>query len=224
MAELRQAGAAWISTYPPLYLAQLCLLTGREEEGAAHLHDGLALAEQSHDLQGQREVHATLAERELLAGHPGAARERLMPLLDRPGQRELHVTMLLPLVAWAALALGEEADCERLLAEAEERAGPERLRLPQVEVRRIQALLALRRERFAEAEAAIEEGIALARAMSYPYAEAKLLYAAGLVDVRVKRPDAARQHFEAARAILDRLGERLYLAQVQQALAELAYG
>src|SRR5262249_45335645 len=170
----------------------------------------------------QREVHAMLAERELLEGRPAAAYERLTPLLDRPGQRELHVTTLLPLVAWAALEMGEEAECERLLVEVEERAGPERLRLPQVEVRRVQALLALQRSQFAEAEVAIEEGIALARAMPYPYPEAKLLYTAGLADMRAGRLEAARQHFTAALAILGHLGERLYAAQVTGALADLA--
>jgi len=167
-------------------------------------------------------VHSTLAERELLAGRPAAARERLTPLLDRPGQQELHVTALLPLVAWAALELGEEAECDRLLVEIEERAGPERLRLPQVEVRRVQALLALQRGQVAAAQMAIEEGMALARAMPHPYAEAKLLYIAGLAAARAERTDAARHHFTASLTILRRLGERLYATHAARALAALA--
>ncbi len=151
-----------------------------------------------------------------------AARERLAPLLDRPGQQELTVTPLLPLAAWAALEAGDAAECVRLLAEVEERAAPERLQLPLVEARRVAALRALRGGDHAAAETALTEGLAFTRAIPHPYFEAKLLYTSGLLAAQTDGPDAARERFTAARAILTRLGERLYTPHVERALETLA--
>jgi len=85
---------------------------------------------------------------------------------------------------------------------------------------RVQALLCLQQHRWDEAQAALEEAIALCRAMPYPYAEAKALYVYGLLHQAKGEPTQARERLEAALAILNRLGERLYAEQVEQALAE----
>jgi hypothetical protein len=54
--------------------------------------------------------------------------------------------------------------------------------------------------------------------MAAPYAEAKTLYTAGLVSHRKRELEPARQRFEAALTILERLGERLYVRYIEQLL------
>src|SRR5262245_29193503 len=49
------------------------------------------------------------------------------------------------------------------------------MRLVLVEALRVQALVALRRERWDEAASSLAEGLALAQEMPYPHAEARLL-------------------------------------------------
>jgi tetratricopeptide (TPR) repeat protein len=89
------------------------------------------------------------------------------------------------------------------------------------EALRIQALLCLNTRRWQEAQIALEEALALCRAMPYPYAEAKALYVYGrLCQVRGESK-LAGERLGAALALLNRLGERLYAVQVERALADL---
>jgi hypothetical protein len=90
-----------------------------------------------------------------------------------------------------------------------------------VDALRIQARLCIRQQRWAEAEAALEEALSLCRAMPYPWAEAKALYVSGLLHKAKGEQEAARELLEAALAICARLGERLYAEQMEQALAGL---
>jgi hypothetical protein len=55
--------------------------------------------------------------------------------------------------------------------------------------------------------------------MHTPYEEAKTLYYDGALHRAWGKPPKARTSWEAALVILDRLGERLYAAQVEQELA-----
>jgi hypothetical protein len=57
--------------------------------------------------------------------------------------------------------------------------------------------------------------------MPYPYAEAKALYVYGLIRAARGEPDRARARYDAAMAILARLGERLYAEHVERAQAAL---
>jgi len=115
------------------------------------------------------------AELEILEGRPEAAHARLIPLLDRPGLQEGDVTALLPVLAWAQLELGQADEAAETVAEALRRGRPEEMRLVLVEALRVQALVALRQEQWHEAALSLDEGLALARSMSYPYAHARLL-------------------------------------------------
>jgi hypothetical protein len=83
-------------------------------------------------------------------------------------------------------------------------------------------LLALRHERWGDVAAALEESLALCRAMPYPYAEAKALSVYGQLYAARGEPERAREQYQAARAILSRLGERLYAERIERALAALA--
>jgi len=91
-------------------------------------------------------------------------------------------------------------------------------RLALVEALRVQALVALRQERWAEVARALEEGLRVVREIGYPYAEARLLHVFGLLRIQTGPPTEARERLQAALTILRQLGARGEAAQVQQAL------
>ena len=217
----RQLGASWVSPYIALGPGQLRLARGEMEAGSVLLDEAAALAEQAGDLQALRWAQSALAERDLLAEQPAAAHARLVPLLDHPGQQEALVTYLLPYLAWAALDLGREGEAAERIQECLARATREHIRLAQVDALRVQALLAARRSEFAEAARALDEGLSISRDLPYPYASAKLLYAAGLVARAQGDSEQARDTLRQARDALGALGEGLYLPLVEQALSSL---
>jgi tetratricopeptide (TPR) repeat protein len=137
--------------------------------------------------------------------------------------QEPNVTMfILPTLAWAELALDQLEAAEATHARAIPRAQAASATFALTDALRVQALLAIRCERWDEAAAALNEALDLARPMPYPYAEAKALYMYGQLHVAKGEPEQARPRYEAALAILNRLGERLYAAQVERALTETA--
>src|SRR5205823_771836 len=83
------------------------------------------------------------------------------------------------------------------------------------------ALIALRQQHWAAAGRSLEEGVALARRMPHPYAEARLLHMYGRLHIQKGEPEAAREQLEAALAIFQRLGARADVARTEQALATL---
>jgi tetratricopeptide (TPR) repeat protein/transcriptional regulator with XRE-family HTH domain len=222
LAMTQQMGPSWAAAWPPLMLGQLCLAEGRTTLATAHLEEAITLAQRNGDLQALRSAHAALAERELLEGHAQAALARLIPLLDRPGRMESDVTKLLPLVAWAHLDRGETGQAEALLEQGQARARAQQMRPALAEALRIRAMLAARQGYWVAAEEALAEAQTLCQAMSYLYAEAKVQYGYGLLLGQRSEPCQARERLEAALALLNRLGERLYAARVEEAIAALS--
>jgi uncharacterized protein HemY len=218
----RQVGVLWAAPYALLYHGQLCLAEGQWDEAARSLEEACAQAERSGDLQALRPAAGLLAELKLLTARPEAARARLVPLLDRPGLEETDVTALLPVLAWAHLELGEVAQARDVVERAIRRTRPENLRLVLVDALRVQAMVAARQEQWEEAARAVEEGVALARSMPYPYAEARLMHLAGRLHAQVGKPEAARQRLAAALTIFQRLGARKDIEQVEHDLAAYA--
>jgi tetratricopeptide (TPR) repeat protein/transcriptional regulator with XRE-family HTH domain len=214
---VRQTDPSWISAYPPLGLGEIYLASGEWEAAERALHECIALAERTGDLQALQLAHTALAERELLLGLPLAARARLEPLLER-SEQNIEVTQLLSPLAWAYLELGDMAHAHALVARAVLLAAPERNLFELAAARRIEARLAMRQERWPEAEAAVEASLALSRAMPYPYGEAKALYISGLLLAARGKPAPARERFKQALAICGQLGERLYAEQIERVL------
>jgi tetratricopeptide (TPR) repeat protein len=152
-------------------------------------------------------------------GTPSAACARLASLLDPPDPQNIAVTWALPLLAWAYGDLGELKRAERLAKQAVVLATKQEQRLALLDALRVSALVAIRTRRWPEAAAALQEAIALARAMHYPYAEAKAHSVYGQLHAARGEPERARERYEAALAICARLGERLYAGHIEQALA-----
>jgi tetratricopeptide (TPR) repeat protein len=222
VALSRQVDRSLYSAYPLALLARLSLAEGTWAAAKASVQEALALAEWSGELQALRWASTVMAELDVLEGRPEAARARLIPLLDRPGLEECDVTALLPALAWAYLELGQVDRATDAVGQALLRARREDMRLVLVQALRVQALIALRHGQRDEAARSLEEGIALARSMPHPYAEARLLYVYGRLHVQKGEPDAAQERFEAALAIFARLGARTDGGQVEQALGQLS--
>jgi tetratricopeptide (TPR) repeat protein len=223
LALSRQVERSWYSAYPLILRARLALVEGDGAAATEALQEALALAEQGADMQALRWASGVMAEIDLLEGCAATARARLAPLLDRPGLQECDVTMLLPGLAWAQLELGEVERATGTVEQALARARPEEMRLALVEALRVQALIALRWEQWEQATRYLQEGLSLARAMPWPYAEAQLLHLGGLLHVAQGEPEAARDRLAAALAIFSRLGARRDGAQLGQALDALSH-
>ncbi len=129
----------------------------------------------------------------------------------------------LSLLAWAYLELGEVDQAQALLAQVLRTARQARMVPALVQALRVQALVLSKEERWEEAEHALEEALTLCRGMAAPYAEAKTLYAAGLVSHNKREFEPARRRFEAALEICTRLGERLYARHIEQLLGQEEY-
>ncbi len=221
-ARMREVGPAWVSAYTLIGLGQLNLARGESESGSLLLSQAVDLSEHSGDLQALRWAQTSLAEYDLLAGRPQAARQRLEPLLDRPGQQEGLVTYLLPYLAWACAASGDQVSARAHLHACLTRAEAEHIHLALVDAHRVEAFIALELETLptADAEVRLRRALDLSHAMPYPYAEAKVLYTFGMLCRARNDATAARSHWTAALNILRHLGERLYAAHVEAALAK----
>jgi tetratricopeptide (TPR) repeat protein/transcriptional regulator with XRE-family HTH domain len=203
-------------------MGQVLLARGEIDEGTRLLEEAIAVAEAHKDMEAEtlQGAHAALAERDLVAGDPASARARLQPLLERLRSKPGLVTRILSLLAWAYLGLGDVDHAASLTRDAlaSARAGSEQLEL--VEALRIAGMVAARRSRWSDAQVALEEALALSRAMPYPYAQARILYTSGLMPLQRQQFELAYQRLRAAQDICARLGEGLYSKPIAQQLVE----
>lgn len=206
---------------PKVGLGLLCLAQGQRETAATYLMEPLALAERVHDLQALGIGCGVLAECDLLEGHPKAARARLDPLLEYRWLAEYQQQYVLPQLAWAFCELGDLARAQAIVAESVARARADRHNLFLVDGLRVRAVVAMRQGQWQEAQEALEESICLCRAMPYPSAEAKALLIYGRLEATLGELARARERYEAALTILNRLGERLYAGAAERALQAL---
>jgi hypothetical protein len=72
-----------------------------------------------------------------------------------------------------------------------------------------------------QATAPLDEGLALAPTLPYPYGEARLLAVYGRLHAQQGQPEQARQRLEAALAIFRRLGARKDAERTEHQLAAL---
>jgi tetratricopeptide (TPR) repeat protein len=206
-----------LGAYLLLHLGLLCLVEGMWDDAVEYLEEGNRVA--GADLEARRLAQGMLAERDLLAGEPGAARDRILPLLDQPGLQEWTVTGLLPVLAWAQLELGEVEEAALVIGQAVVRARAQHMRIALVDALRVRAMVALRRGEPEEAARSLDEGLTLARCMPYPYAEARLLQVYGREQTQPGNRSSGRERLEAALAIFQRLGARKDVERTEQWLA-----
>jgi hypothetical protein len=151
-----------------------------------------------------------LAELDLLEGRPDSARIRiflLSPAVYRDGVfEEIAPHGYGSLLALAHLELGNVAEAERVVDETIGRARTRQAQPGLVEALRVAALIALRQGRPTDAAAYLDEALPLARAMPYPYAEARLLQVDARRHAECGELELARERLAAALAIFRRLG------------------
>jgi tetratricopeptide (TPR) repeat protein len=206
--------------YSPIGQGLLSAATGEIGLGLRLLRGAVALGEQSQFGFALRRAQRELAEVELVIGRAAEVKEWLEPIVNEPGREdENDVTPLVPLLAWACIELGDEAAAEQHLDRAARQAEAHHHRLARLDVLRVTARLRCKQNRWHEAEAALEQALALCRTMSHPYAEAKALYCWGQLDEARGAPEQAHERYQQARSICMQLGEGLYLKHIDRALA-----
>ncbi len=219
---LGRAYPSWVTPYPLLGLGELYL--GQGDWGAAvrYLEECSSLAEGYGDVQCLREAGSLLVERELLLNRPEPAWQRLDNLFVLAEGAGADVTDLLSLRAWAYLALGNLQCAESAAVHSIRRARDVNNRFLLVSALRIQAMILTKERRWPEATHALAEGMALARQMPYPYAEARLVQLSGLLHVEQGEPVPAQSQLTNALAIFERLGSRFHTEQIMTTLATLS--
>ena len=220
---MREIPLAWASSYPLLGLGQLTLAEGQFGVATRQLGEAIILASRSGDLHVLQSACVALGERELLAGHPEAARARVDQLLD--GERasgDQAALSLVAMLAWAHLELGEIVQAHELATQATARAVTEHTRLALIDTLRVSGMIAARRQRWQEAETSLNEALSLSQTMRCPYHEARVRYTLGLLEIARTAVAQASEQLIAARAMLETLGERLYRGAVERALDEIA--
>jgi len=215
----QQMTLLWTYPYAPLASGHIRMVTGDWETGAADLERAIALSAQSRNVHVLRTAHRELGEGYLIRGHAEAARSQLEPLVTAPDrQGENDITPLMLLLAWAYIELGDEPQASALLARAAAQAEAQHHQLALVDILRVRGVLAVKQGHWQEAKAALDDDVERTRAMPYPYAEAKALYVYGQLYAAQGELEQAREKYEQALAICDRLGEGLYRPHIARAL------
>jgi tetratricopeptide (TPR) repeat protein len=218
-----EVGPSWVTPNLLLNLGRLCWAEGAWDEAGQLLDESCGLCMASENLGALRWAQGILAERDVVTGQAEAARARLVPLLARPGQEQMsNGILLVSTLAWAYLELDdlEQADARIEQALGRARAVSDGRSLP--DVLRVHALVRAQQGRWAEATAALEEGLTLARHTPYPYAEGRLLHDYGVLHLKRGQTEHSRQRLEAALAIFRRLGARKHIERAEQLLTTSA--
>jgi tetratricopeptide (TPR) repeat protein len=221
-----QVHMAHFPILPQWGLHFLALAEGRWEEAARCQKQAVSLAERSGNERIGQLVSSIAADRDLLEQQFDAAGKRLAWMVELADRDDVSLFDLqyLPLLAWTAYEQGSSDKAERWAARAVALSTVQETTMPLIEAQRILALIHQREHRWEEAGRLLEIALAHCRALSYPYAEAKVLYVYGQLLAAQDAHELARARYEQALAICARLGERLYAAHIECALGSLRLG
>ncbi len=207
--------------YPLAYLSFLTPGEGSWDEAARLAQESIDAATPTGDLQVLRYTHALRAWCDILYGQPALARDRLAALLDSSGKEGKGASWVLLILALAHLELGDVDQAAVSALEAATRARDSREYVPLAEALWVRALVETRRGLWAEAERTLQEGLALARSMPYPFLEGRLLQAYGALHQEKGEPRQARACLDEALAIFQRLGACAEAARAQRTLDDV---
>jgi tetratricopeptide (TPR) repeat protein len=168
-----------------------------------------------------RWIEGFAAQGDILRGRPDAARDRLLPLLDRGGVEESEVTWFLPVLAWAYLETGAIDEAEEIVTEVLRRARGSGNQVALADALWVAGKIAAGRRRWDEARQLFEGGIVLNRDNSFYWAEIRTTFEYGLMQVSAGETDGGRELIEGALRSFRRLGAVPYIARAEQALALL---
>jgi non-specific serine/threonine protein kinase len=206
-----------------MVLGFICFGEGDWAAAVEHLEQAVKLADSTAP-EALVRASSVLAEIDLLEGRPAAAQTRVLALLSRFGPESTDNAYLLPKLAWAHLNLGEVAQAEETAAQAISFAQTAGDFLNLVEALRVQALVRMAQQRWAEAEQVLAGILVQTQSKGYPWGEARVLDVYGVLHLRQGQFASARQRLEAALAIFSRLGAQRDTARLTAALAGLGSG
>jgi DNA-binding CsgD family transcriptional regulator len=202
----------------------LHVLRGEIERARRGLAARLAQAEKVNDHWQVLALMSLAGFFELSLGHADEAWRWLEPALRLQDDLGRDITVGMPLYtirpnAIEALVALDELDRAELLLESFEQHVAETKR-PNgiVSSARCRALVAAGRGNLDSALKAIERAIAGHEALPDPFERGRTMLAAGTIERRTKQKRAAREAFEQAAGVFDRLGARLWLQKAQTEL------
>ena len=186
-------------------LATILIWQGEWEQARSYLETSVDTARAMAVIHVECSAQARLAELDVLEGRPQDAISRLEPYLANELTWDYVITL------WSALAAARlrlddlepaRTHAEQAVAEAR-RTGAWLYGIWALEV---QGMVLARHGDHEPAQAAYQEGLDRARAMPFPYGEARLLRAHGLLDRQQGNETAAQAKFADALTIAERLG------------------
>ena len=193
-------------------LGSALILQGAWQQARAYLEGSLQAARSLRFLHGERVALTHLARLDLLEGRPQDAISRLDPVTEgclAPAVDELNWDCpvdLLAVLAEAHLELSDLDEARRYAGRAVDHARRMGAWLQGIYALEVHGRVLVRDGDHDLAGAAYQEGLDRARAMPFPYGQARLLHACGLLDRQLHDHAAAHAKFAQALAILDRLG------------------
>lgn len=183
--------------------------------------EAAALQQRSGYLMPGMGITASLALLEMSLGDPEAAwraAEPLVEALEHQGVGEPVVVWFLPDAVEALIALGA-LDRAEALVDAVERRGRELDRIWALAIAgRWRGLLLAARGELGAAAAALEQALAQHQRVEMPFERARTLLVKGLVERRARRRASAKDCFERALEIFDRLGSPLFAQRARDEL------
>lgn len=219
VALLDDLGPSWNSVYPVLFLATLDEMEGKEGAEASLRHV-LDMAVDNRDQQAMLEALRSLVRITLRQGNPGEAQALVHKVMEASPQQAARFWghTATSHLAWVLLELGDEIGAERTVQESLASPVLQIAAYDRVTVLRILGLVRGYRGQHHEASAAFEESLTLARSFPAPFEEALTLFHYGSTLSRAEQREAARQRFDAAQALFQRLGAAPYERQTELAL------
>jgi len=209
-------------------LAPALIWQGEWQQARSYLEGSLQAARSMHVVLIERVALAYLAELDVLEGRPQDAVTRLHPVTAghaAPVTEDLtwsYAVALLSVLAAAHLELG---DLQRARAYAG-RAVAEARRIDAwvqgIRALEVQGMVQAREGHHDLARAAYEEGLNRARVMPFPYGQARLLYAHGLLDHQKADKTAAQAKFADALAIFENLGTDKDASRLRRVITQTA--
>ena len=206
-------------------LAPVLIWHGAWDQARAYLEGSLQAARSVQLVSIEWTALAYLADLDLLDGRPRDAVTRLHPVTaDRPLPAVEDLTWDIPVELLSVLAQAhlEVDDLDRARAYAGRAVDHARRMGAWVQGSRaleVHGMVLARDGHHDLARGAYQEGLDRARAMPFPYGQARLLYAWGLLDRQQQDHAAAHAKFAQALAILERLGADHDAGLLRQAIA-----
>jgi tetratricopeptide (TPR) repeat protein len=208
-------------------LASALVLDGAWQQARAYLEGSLQAARSLRIVRVEQVALTHLARLDLLDGRPQDAVTRLHPVTaGRPAPAAEDLTWdtpveLLSVLAEAHLELSDLDRARAYAGSAVDHARRMGVGLELIRALEVRGMVLARDGHHDLARAAYREGLDRARAMPFPYGEARLLHAYGLLDRQQHDQAAAHAKFAQALAILERLGADKDADRLRRAIADI---